>query len=49
MHQVDPFTWLPDIMKRIENHPREQLSDLLPHKWKKLNQNGKSPPDNTST
>jgi transposase len=43
MHQVDPYTWLLDVMKRIENHPKDQLADLLPHKWKKLNQSGKSP------
>jgi transposase len=47
MHQVDPFTWLLDILKRIEYHPKEQLVDLLPHNWKKLNQCGKSPPGNT--
>jgi hypothetical protein len=47
MHQVDPFTWLPDILKRIEYHPKDQLVDLLPHKWKILNQCSKSPPGNT--
>jgi hypothetical protein len=36
MHKVDPHAWLLDVMKRILSCPKDQLADLLPHKWKKL-------------
>jgi transposase len=32
---VDPMAWLLDVIKTIETHPKDQLVDLLPHRWKK--------------
>jgi len=31
---VDPMVWLLDVLKTIETYPRDQLVNLLPHKWK---------------
>lgn len=35
-NQVDPYEWLFDVLKRIKEHPVNQLDQLLPHKWKQL-------------
>jgi len=34
MNNVEPFAYLVDILRRLPNTPREQLVDLLPHRWK---------------
>jgi hypothetical protein len=34
MNQVEPFTYLVDVLRRLPTTPREQLVDLLPHRWK---------------
>ena len=34
MNNVEPFTYLVDVLRRLPNTPREQLVDLLPHRWK---------------
>lgn len=44
MHKVDPYAWLLDVMKKVESYPKDQLVDLLPHKWKKIKTNEISPP-----
>ena len=31
---VDPFEYLRDVFQRISTHPRNNLDDLLPDKWK---------------
>jgi len=31
---VDPQAYLTDVLDRIEDHPPDQLDELLPHKWK---------------
>jgi transposase len=31
---VNPTTYLTDVLLRIQTHPRAQLDDLLPHRWK---------------
>lgn len=33
-NQIDPFTWLHDVMLRLPLHPINQIDQLLPHKWK---------------
>lgn len=42
LQSIDPMVWLLDVMKKIETYPKNQLADLLPHKWKR-NQNNKPP------
>ncbi|MGL6294796.1 MAG: IS66 family transposase [Plesiomonas sp.] len=36
LHNVNPFIWMRDILKRIANHPISSIEELLPHKWKPL-------------
>jgi transposase len=31
--EIDPFTWLKDVLSRIAAHPITRLADLLPHNW----------------
>jgi len=33
IHQVDPMQWLEDIMRRLPEHPVNQIEQLLPHLW----------------
>jgi hypothetical protein len=33
MNDVDPQTWLADVLSRIATHPAHRLSDLLPWNW----------------
>lgn len=32
-NNVDPFAWLRDVLQRIKSHPKEDLDELLPHRW----------------
>lgn len=34
MNNVNPYEWLKDVFDRINNHPVNKLSELLPHNWK---------------
>ena len=34
IHEVDPMQWLEDIMRRLPEHPVNQIEQLLPHLWK---------------
>lgn len=36
MHNVNPYDWLLDVMKRLPNHPVNRIEELLPHLWKKM-------------
>ena len=33
MNDVDPQTWLADVLARIAAHPVQRLDDLLPWTW----------------
>lgn len=33
---VEPFAYLVNVLHRLPTTPREQLSELLPHRWKPL-------------
>ncbi len=37
-NEVDPFTWLRDVLERIATHPVNRLDELLPPKWKQAAQ-----------
>jgi transposase len=32
---VNPREWMTDMLRRIAAHPRNQIADLLPHRWEK--------------
>ena len=33
IHNLNPLKWLTDVLRRIPNHPINQIDELLPHKW----------------
>ena len=35
LHEVDPSQWLEDVMRRLPEHPVNQIEQLLPPLWKK--------------
>jgi len=36
-HNINPHTWLCDVINRIPEHKANKLDELLPHNWKPLN------------
>lgn len=34
---IDVFTYLDDVLRRINGHPHSKLHELLPGNWKKTN------------
>jgi transposase len=32
---INPYDYFEDVLRRIQGHPYNQLSELLPHRWKK--------------
>ena len=34
LNDVDPQAWLADVLRRIADHPRQPLADLLPWNWR---------------
>jgi transposase len=41
--QVNPWTYLDDILRRILSHPVRQLRELLPDRWRPLPRRGPTP------
>jgi hypothetical protein len=35
LNDVDPRTWLADVLARIADHPASRLDELLPWTWKR--------------
>ena len=33
-HDVNPEIYLADVLLRVEDHPKQRLGELLPHRWK---------------
>jgi transposase len=33
LKDIDPQTWLADILARLPDHPAKQIADLLPWNW----------------
>jgi len=33
---INPMVWMVDVLKKINKHPVEKIQNLLPHRWKKL-------------
>ena len=46
MANVNPLEYLTDLLLRIQTWPANQLVDLLPASWKRLNEAGELPPLN---
>ena len=36
---INPMVWMVDVLKKINKQPEEQIQNLLPHRWKKLQEN----------
>jgi len=36
LQKIDPSKWLDDVLRRIPNHPKDKLIELLPQFWKPL-------------
>ena len=36
LNDIDPQTWLADVLARIADIPQGKLADLLPWKWQEL-------------
>lgn len=39
IHNINPYTWLRDVLDRLPEHKSNKLTELLPQNWKPLNQN----------
>jgi hypothetical protein len=35
LHQIDPFAYFADVLKRVSTHPAGKIDELLPGEWKK--------------
>jgi len=35
---INPMIWMVDVLKRINTYPPAQLQELLPHRWKEMQQ-----------
>jgi hypothetical protein len=33
-HGVDPYTYLVDVLQRIDRHPQARVAELTPRLWK---------------
>ncbi len=36
MNNVNPYDWLKDVIERINEHPINKISELLPHRWQQF-------------
>jgi transposase len=39
-HDVNPEVYLADVLLRIQDHPKSELAELLPHRWKQAHGSG---------
>ncbi|MBX7177030.1 MAG: transposase, partial [Saprospiraceae bacterium] len=35
LHNINPYDWLIDVFKRINDHPINRIDELLPQNWEK--------------
>jgi transposase len=33
LHQVEPFAYLSDVLRRLPSHPINRVAELLPFRW----------------
>jgi transposase len=36
LHDIDPYTYLVDVLQRVAEHPASQVAELTPRRWKPL-------------
>ena len=36
LHGINPFIWLRDVLQRINNHPINKITELLPQNWQPI-------------
>jgi hypothetical protein len=36
LHDVNPYTWLVDVLQHISTHPASHVDELTPGRWKNL-------------
>jgi hypothetical protein len=34
LHGIDPYTYLVDVLQRVDQHPASRVSELTPRLWK---------------
>ena len=34
LHDIDPYTYLVDVLQRIDRHPASEIEQLIPRQWK---------------
>ncbi len=34
LHDVDPYTYLVDVLQRIDQHPQSKVTELTPRLWR---------------
>lgn len=44
INKVNPLEWLQDVLERINDHPINRISELLPQNWKKFQPNNPDQP-----
>jgi transposase len=45
LHDVNPYTYLVDVLQRIDRHPASRVEELVPRVWKdKFADNSQAPP-----
>jgi transposase len=38
LHGINPMIWMVDVLKKINNHPPQLMLEMLPHRWKIINE-----------
>jgi hypothetical protein len=36
LHEIDPYTYLVDVLQQVAIHPQSEVADLTPRLWKEL-------------
>jgi transposase len=34
LHEIDPYTYLVDVLQRVSQHPAARVAELTPRQWK---------------
>jgi hypothetical protein len=36
LHNIDPYDYFVDVLRRVKDHPPLQMDELTPRRWKEL-------------
>ena len=36
LHDINPYTYLLDVLQRVGSHPASRVDELIPRNWKRL-------------